>query len=638
MTEAGATAKPAPAPADFVFQRWAELADDDPPWWSRPSGIGLRLLLDELKQLAVARSSGAIAKEAVGALISEAQRYLFGESSFCRRRFGAASDSIRATLTDKSPENWLPGAAGPSAIAAALEVIDDEKFVPSLLEVLQEEVTKAGEATGEMELAQALTEVEAMVELLDAELVRDGHSRQWRRRVADDAQARCGGADQVAQAITEALAANKYGQRRSFDCFVIACEYEEPSVGRLGNALEVEEALSRVIRPWNTADLADAIKEFETLDAVRLLRYEPHAADIDAAARTVSHEFTRDADLWRLRGGVVTATGERALLINDPDEGVTRLLDLPVEPLDVLPRRLGLYTPDPNDEPSRVDDALVQLAQARLAPPGTAIVDVWTAAEALFGGVVGESVFRTVDVVAGLAELLYLHDLFRWLGQRYENAGVGGAPGVESSRWGFERTLEGTTEVLAALATSSDALGWWRMKIVTGWTTSVRLREQLNEFGVRTKQVGARAYLARNTVVHNAEVRRQLIEITLPVFAGVVRECVGYIANHGEPDESLKTATKAAMTISHMANRVANQAVKAHEAIPELLPDEPGMQVADEGAPETGAVVAPTPGEPVPVEDLKDDGPVTGAEQQPEGDGHEPAEDEATTAPPTEQD
>jgi hypothetical protein len=86
-------------------------------------------------------------------------------------------------------------------------------------------------------------------------------------------------------------------------------------------------------------------------------------------------------------------------------------------------------------------------AQARLAPPGTAIVDVWTAAEALFGGVVGEPVFRTVDVVAGLAELLYLLDLFRWLGQRYESAGVGGPPGIESSRWGFERTLEETTEV-----------------------------------------------------------------------------------------------------------------------------------------------------------------------------------------------
>ena len=30
--------------------------------------------------------------------------------------------------------------------------------------------------------------------------------------------------------------------------------------------------------------------------------------------------------------------------------------------------------------------------------------------------------------------------------------------------------------------------------------------------------------------------------------------------------------------------------------------------------------------------------PVIGAEQQPEGDGQEPPEDEATTAPPTQQD
>jgi hypothetical protein len=177
------------------------------------------------------------------------------------------------------------------------------------------------------------------------------------------------------------------------------------------------------------------------------------------------------------------------------------------------------------------------------------------------------------------------------------------------------------------------------MKVVTGWATPARLREQLNEFGVRTKQVGARAYLARKTVVHNADVRRQLIEITLPVFAGVVRECVGYIANNGEPDESLKTATKAAMTISHVANRVADDAVKAHEAIPELLPDEPGMQVADEGAPEAGAVVAPTPGQLVPVEDLPDGaGATLGAEEQPEDDGGDATEVETNDAPAAEQD
>jgi hypothetical protein len=598
-----------PTVGQFVFQRWAELHDDDPPWWSRPSGVGLRLLLEELGELAVARSSGAIAKEAVAALIEEARRYLFADGSLCRRRYLAASDSIRSALTDKSSENWLPGAAGPSAMAAALVLIDGEEFIPTLLAVIQEEVDKADAVVGENELAQALSAVEPFVELLDAELVRDGHSRRWRQGLCVDAKRRADEGLGIGAAIGEALKGAGYGDVRDFDCFVVVGQYQEPELGRLGfDALAFEDALVQIIRPWNTDDLEATLAELGGLDIERLIRYTLKAPDIEAAARTVSHDFTRDADLWRLRGGLVSGNGESSVLIYDARQLTARLLKLPVEPLDVLPRRLGSYAPEPGDDPTRIDDALVQLAQARLAPPATAIVNVWTAAEALFGGVVGESRADTIDVVAGLGEFLYLLDLFRWLGDRYSDAGLEGAPPGGSSRWGLERTLEKTTDVLAALVDKGDALGWWRLKVVTGWRSPPRLREQLAAFGQRVRHVGARAYLARNTVVHNAAVRRRLIDVTLPPFAAVVRECVGHVANEGMPDETLKTAMKSAVVVTHVANRVAAEEVAPAAGVESLLPDEPGTQGAEVEAEVKddahGGAAPGIAGEPVPVEEL----------------------------------
>lgn len=125
-------------------------------------------------------------------------------------------------------------------------------------------------------------------------------------------------------------------------------------------------------------------------------------------------------------------------------------------------------------------------------------------------------------------------------------------------------------------------------------------------------EVGARAYLIRNLIVHSARVRRAVLDVTLPPFAGLVRECIGYVANNGEADATLKTAKVVTIDVRHAANRISDKELSAVDAIESLLPDELGTAATDKPqfaaeAEEEAPADEVGVGEPVPVEDVERD-------------------------------
>jgi hypothetical protein len=571
---AGARVHPIPTGEQFVFARWTEITSADAPWWTRPSGIGIRLCLTELVDLAEARSTGGIAKPAITRLINEARRTLLGSNSYLSRRYKAVVDDMNHSLRDDSAENWVPEALGPSTMAAARKLIDTPDYISTLVGDIAVDASKVTHVASSVDAVEALTHLESLVELLDAELMHDGHSVAWRCYLVEHAKRlHHEGGQELGEAIRNALEDNRHAESRQFDILVPVAEFDSPPGGRAGLfGLDPNETIRDIIVPWEAVGLEAVLADGELIGAAALIRYEPTAVDVHAAARDTSQDFERDADLWRLRGGTISSG--KVAFVYDPAAVEVYVVALPAEPLDLLPQKLGNYEARAGGSDratSRVDDALLQLARARTASPTTALISLWTAAEALFAGAVGDVRGDAAPVMAALAEFLYLRDLFAWLGDRYSEAGFVGSPGPGSSRWGFDRTLERTTEVLDRLADCDDVLAWWRLKTITRWKKGRAFREQLAAFSARMEQVAARAYLIRNMALHRAEARERALAVTLSPFAGLVRECVGYVASEAAPGAPLSTAKAAALAARHAANKVEAGTAEAPEAIRALL-------------------------------------------------------------------
>src|ERR1035437_6592474 len=164
-TPPGAALHPIPSGESFVFARWEEITSSQAPWWTRPTGVGLRLRLAELSELAEARSAGGIARQAISRLIGEAQRVLFDADGYFARRFKVASDDIRRSLRDDAAETWVPAASGPSAAAAALDLINSSDYISNLVHDLAADAAAIGTITSSGDAALAFTRLETMVEL-----------------------------------------------------------------------------------------------------------------------------------------------------------------------------------------------------------------------------------------------------------------------------------------------------------------------------------------------------------------------------------------------------------------------------------------------------------------------------------------
>ncbi len=88
----------------------------------------------------------------------------------------------------------------------------------------------------------------------------------------------------------------------------------------------------------------------------------------------------------------------------------------------------------------QIDDAFAQISQARTASPATALADVWTAAEVLFSGTLDDPNYAVADVLANLAQFLFVRDFVTYLGDRVIAAGY--SPGLEQAQRGWMTEVE----------------------------------------------------------------------------------------------------------------------------------------------------------------------------------------------------
>jgi hypothetical protein len=581
--------------------RWSELLNDDAPWWTRPPGVGLRLGLEELVELAEARKAGTVARAAVTPLLGFAHTSLLSPGAYCGSRYPEVADSLRKALNRPDPGDWLvAGGAGPAAVEAALRLIAETPYVERLVDDLCEAAANVKPLGGNPPVT-GLSALEPLVELLDAELVYDGHSVAWRRTVLKGVQASHESGNSLAEAIKAALVANRHGETRVFSVLIAVAEEHEPPMMLPGlTLLDPTAAAEQVIRKWECPGVAELLAEPRLGTAVKLARYDETATDPVAAVEGASASFQRHQDLWQLQGGSLSPGN--VAFVYDP-AGKAEVISLPAERLRLLPEGLVNYEfkSQAGDGPSTFDDALMQLARATSATPASALVSIWTAAETLFGGSAADINAEVSHVLGGMAQLLYLRHLLAWLADRYTRAGVDPDPALPKDRWALDYSVAATGELLKTLDMAGDTLGWWRLKTITRWDRGEVLGSQLMNLGSRFEQVATRAYLLRNMFVHRGAARHRAIAATLPPFAGVVRECVGYASS--EPEKALTRAKLAAFRVSHTVSEVKGGMASGEAAVGDILRDRRA------GGPPAG-VSQPVPGPSPPPPEASAASPV----------------------------
>ena len=85
-----------PAGGLYAVERWVELTDDQAPWWTKPTGIGLRLQLHELEQLAAALQEGKVVASAVKRLLAEARHVFVTDGRYCAEAFPEVGYLLRS--------------------------------------------------------------------------------------------------------------------------------------------------------------------------------------------------------------------------------------------------------------------------------------------------------------------------------------------------------------------------------------------------------------------------------------------------------------------------------------------------------------------------------------------------------------
>ena len=277
------------------------------------------------------------------------------------------------------------------------------------------------------------------------------------------------------------------------------------------------------------------------------------AVDAEAALRRADDIFRRRANVWRLLGNTLFEPDQA--IVYDSLARRTTIRGLPSQPLDLAPVGLDGWVED--ETPSgALHDALDQLAEARTARPAAAFVDLWTAAEALYGGGVNDRGYRAGLVMAGMAEYMYIEDSIVWLARRADLAGAGGVPVGGEVRWLLDAMGEkgGPSRIEQALVDSGDLVGWSRFKRMTNWDAGWGLRSELEELSRRLASVTNRAYLYRNFAVHRADESLPGLDALLPSFAGLVQVSIGLSWRQASGlNGVLIDAKTAALTVRAMA-------------------------------------------------------------------------------------
>lgn len=517
--------RPVPSGAFYVAARWGELTDEEAPWWARSAGLSIRLRISELLDMAEARQQGALIEESIVRLRKEALSTLVTKSDFLQDRFPAAAGQLRDALADNDKnDQFVPGGRNYSALAAVLEALKPAELVAALIEEL---ARRAENASDWKELA-ALDEY---VELLDSELAFHGHSRTWRHEVAEAAAERLGAGAVLRDALADALAQGAGSWPHDVAILFRAVRVDNRKVEELTGNFLTPKDIEEVLKDWPEVPSADH------LDLGGFQYPVNDARDLRAAVERADEWLERQISIWRLQGGDV-AIAEEAMYF-DRSAGEVGLVDRP-SPLRLVPDNIKQFEATMSQEPSQRDfgvpetlpDALVQLSQARTAAPGAALADLWTVAEAVFAGSAAEPRYDAGPVMAELAQFLYPLQLLEWLAGRFEVLGLGPTPsGTLEAVWAIEVVQHRGGELWPKLETDSDPLAYVRAKSFASWGQSQRMSEELEALAERGRRLSNRAYLVRNFSVHRAQpYRARALAVTLPVFAELLRDCLGYVA------------------------------------------------------------------------------------------------------------
>jgi hypothetical protein len=547
-----------PNAALYVTDRWVEINDPHAPWWTRPDGIGIRLRLRELLDIAEAHREGATIDRPVSTLREEARVMLLWTYRFLKSRHKRTADQLHNALQAEREEPLPAYGLNYSIIEAAFRQLDK----PDLMEALIAELAEQADGADDYEKLLALDEY---IELLDAELAYDGHSTRWRHDVAVVASkaVRQDGAD-LKTAVTDAIAAAGQGWPKTVRFLVpvrVAVEAPDDAVSKL---LEAELVYPR-LEQWGAQIAAGT--DFKLDDAAFEFEIE-EVADLRAGAERANEWLEQELSVYRLQGGhLAPASAWLAVSSDGTTDVVERPPALEVTP-DGLKQLEEVLNRDPTAEASQHDvviaDAYLQLAQARRSASGAALSDLWTVAEAVFAGAATEKSYLAGEVMAELLEYLYPLWLLDWMAKRLQALGLTKEGNDTDASWGLDQLDKHARQAFGASELDADPLLYVRSRAFGHWSAtprdgtiekSERMRADLSAVSDRADRVAKRAYLVRNFYVHRAQPNRaRALRATLPLFAEIVRVTLGYVASEDDRARApITTAKLALMRIRQVA-------------------------------------------------------------------------------------
>jgi hypothetical protein len=551
-----------PNGARFAVERWIELTDDEAPWWAKPTGVGLRLQLHEIIQLSSALQEGKVVAAAVKRLLIEAHAVFVDEGRYCAQVFPEITKRLRGALREKEASELLPGGIALAAVDAALGLLEQTNLVDKL-------IVDTSSAAQDSESLEDLLCVDERITLLDAELIFDGYSREWRARAAQAARSQLDRGGSLAEALTAGLDISGRSERSDYEVIIpLGAGYRLPEDIALTAETVVElNKAEDLVSEWpDSATLLPELKDAKA--ALRLSQIK--ARDVDAAAEQARDRFGRSSSIWVLQGGALVPCDNLLLRDLDNQTAEKRAMQRQLVERPAGLKAYGASRKSHEDHPAirRIADALDQLAQVRSESHGASLADLWTVAETLFGGLAEDRSTEVSDRLGGLAEYLYVRDLLSWLGSRFDPAalnfeGLVRDTGESEAEWGL-RCADVLKETLPAELIMADRLlEWMRLSQVLRWDTrrnkpprnECYLGTDLDAVRDRVTAVGNRAYLVRNLFLHQGNPQRAAaMAVTLPIFASVLRAAIGHVNRcSGERRLPLAQSEIAHLRIRHVA-------------------------------------------------------------------------------------
>jgi hypothetical protein len=533
-----------------------ELTDPNTPWWAMPTGVGLRLQLNEIRQLSVALQEGKVLTGAVKRLLEEARETFTSEGRYASDAFPEIRENLRRALRERDASDLLPGGAAIAAVEAAqahLEEID-------IIGRLGADLSTAADSADDLE---GLLAVDERITLLDAELAFEGYSREWRRQAAGRCRDGLTADKTLAELITAVISDISSGNE-SYEALVPLGRFDaDGEVALRGTMITGEEAEERVAE-WSGGELL--LKELDK--AVGVLRLSGiKGRDLDAAAAQVRDALARHVSLWELQG-VEFSLGTHLLLRDEAGSADRRpVADHVIGRLSGLKNYEAARKEKENDIAiRRITDALEQFAQARTGSHGASLADLWTVSETLFGGLAADKSAEVSEQLAAVVEYLYVKDLLSWLGSRLDPDKVdleglmreGGSDG----EWALNCVRQRVKSLPGRLVEADRPLEWVRFSQLERWDDLLKtpkdkchLQRDLEGIRDRILAVANRAYLVRNLFLHQGDPQRAAaMAVTLPIFASVLRAVVGYIIREaGDRRLPLVESELARLKIRHVA-------------------------------------------------------------------------------------